>query len=107
MAATKIATCCYCGTKAALVLRGKTSHELTCGNCGAPLRAMKVLPKSKTANHKIDRDNVRPSERRRGEQRPDYRDYKYKKRKKPKGLRRKVMSEFWDFVEDVVDEIFD
>jgi len=26
MVAQKIATCCYCGTKAALVLRGKDSH---------------------------------------------------------------------------------
>ena len=46
MAATKIATCCYCGTKAALVLRGRDRHELTCGNCGAPLRAMKNLPQT-------------------------------------------------------------
>lgn len=40
---TKIATCCYCGTKAALVLRGKTRHELACASCGAPLHEMKML----------------------------------------------------------------
>ena len=33
---TKVATCCYCGTKAALVLRGEKRHELTCSSCGAP-----------------------------------------------------------------------
>ena len=34
---TKIATCCYCGTRAALVLTGKHRHELSCSGCGAPL----------------------------------------------------------------------
>lgn len=32
---TKVATCCYCGTKAALVLRGEKRHELTCSSRGA------------------------------------------------------------------------
>lgn len=44
MVAQKIATCCYCGTKAALVLRGKDSHELSCGSCGALLHDLKRLP---------------------------------------------------------------
>jgi len=44
MVAQKIATCCYCGTKAALILRGKDSHELSCGSCGAPLHDLKRLP---------------------------------------------------------------
>ena len=33
----KIATCCYCGTRAALQLRGDVQHELACASCGAPL----------------------------------------------------------------------
>ncbi len=37
---TKVATCCYCGTRAALVLRGKQRHELSCASCGAPLHNM-------------------------------------------------------------------
>ena len=41
---TKIATCCYCGTRAALVLRGEGRHELSCASCGAPLHLMKNLP---------------------------------------------------------------
>ena len=39
----KIATCCYCGTRAALILRGKERHELACSTCGAPLHEMKML----------------------------------------------------------------
>ena len=39
MVAKKVATCCYCGTKAALVLRGKDSHELSCGSCGTFARS--------------------------------------------------------------------
>ena len=44
MVAQKIATYCYCGTKAAQVLRGKDSHELCCRTCGAPLFDLKRLP---------------------------------------------------------------
>ena len=99
MAATKIATCCYCGTKAALVLRGKDKHELTCSNCGAPLRAMKMLPAAATANHPIDRP-VRPAPQRQ-QTRPQ------KKQKKRKSFKRKVLSNIWDAIEDVVDEVFD
>ncbi|MGR3572550.1 hypothetical protein [Brevirhabdus sp.] len=43
---TKIATCCYCGTRAALVLKGTTRHELSCGSCGAPLHNLKQLRQS-------------------------------------------------------------
>ncbi|MBM9594561.1 hypothetical protein [Roseitranquillus sediminis] len=39
----KIATCCYCGTRAALTLKGRERHELACASCGAPLHAMKRL----------------------------------------------------------------
>ena len=45
MPVTKIATCCYCGTRAALVLSGRERHELACSNCGAPLHDLKMLPK--------------------------------------------------------------
>ncbi|RYH03563.1 hypothetical protein EU805_07585 [Salipiger sp. IMCC34102] len=44
MSGTKIATCCYCGTRAALVLRGETRHELACAQCGAPLHDLKMMP---------------------------------------------------------------
>jgi hypothetical protein len=104
MAATKIATCCYCGTKAALVLRGNGRHELTCSNCGAPLRAMKSLPqtdaraaapaakppKRKYDNTHTDRHAPRPHTRRKG-----------------KSFGRRAFAGFWDLIEDVVDEVFD
>ena len=42
----RIATCCYCGTRAALVLKDMPGgrHELGCSACGAPLREMKAIP---------------------------------------------------------------
>ncbi|MDJ0629501.1 MAG: hypothetical protein QNJ44_14675 [Rhodobacter sp.] len=46
---TKIATCCYCGTRAALVLKGRERHELACSGCGAPLHEMKVVPLARKA----------------------------------------------------------
>jgi hypothetical protein len=48
---TKIATCCYCGTRAALVLRGEGRHELSCASCGAPLHLMKNLPVDALRHH--------------------------------------------------------
>ncbi|MEL7179563.1 MAG: hypothetical protein AAFN63_06995 [Pseudomonadota bacterium] len=102
MAATKIATCCYCGTKAALVMRGKERHELACSNCGAPLHAMKMLPKQPG-----QAPSAQATKGKRTEKSPDYRRERPKKRKKSKGFGRRVMSEIWDVVEDVVEEIFD
>lgn len=107
MAATKIATCCYCGTKAALVLRGKDKHELACSNCGAPLRALKMLPKQSGAGTAPAAASMRPAKRKRVEKGYDYSEKRSRKRKKSKGFGRRVMSEIWDVVEDVVDEIFD
>ncbi len=45
---TKIATCCYCGSRAALTL-DEGRHELACASCGAPLRDLKMLPKAADA----------------------------------------------------------
>ena len=81
MAATKITTCCYCGSRAALVLRGKERHELSCGSCGAPIHTLKMLPKTlppgsldetsrkpakpkKTRNDHKQRSVARPKKRR-------------------------------------------
>ena len=107
MAATKIATCCYCGTRAALVLRGKDKHELSCANCGAPLRALKMLPsqgvKSDTvATHPKRQAKYKPSKKyhERDVDRPG-------KRRKSKSFGRRLFSEIWDVLEDVVDEVFD
>ncbi|MFT6076624.1 MAG: hypothetical protein ACJAZ1_003560 [Yoonia sp.] len=106
MAATKIATCCYCGTKAALVLRGIDKHELACSNCGAPLRSLKILPVSpdrprdpvaRFADHRS-----KPVEKCWG-----YVVSRPKKRRKTKRFGRRVFSQLWDVIEDVVDDVFD
>ncbi len=94
--AAKIATCCYCGTRAALVLRGRERHELSCSNCGAPLHDMKMLkaPVSERA--------PRP---RNFEARPKARPKRKKKRSK--SLSQRFMKEVWDVAEDLFDDIFD
>ena len=107
MGAIKIATCCYCGTKAALVLRGKDKHELTCSKCGAPLRALKMLPKQPSRSPTPTATHARPPNRKRVDKYPEYRTERPKKRRKTKSFAKRVMSGLWDVVEDVVDEIFD
>ena len=103
MPQTKIATCCYCGTRAALVLTGTMAHELACSSCGAPLHDLKMLPKSKGGG---ERELVKPS---RVRVRPDdpIRGYKWdkkkKKKKKKKGIGRKFFEEAWDILEDIID----
>jgi hypothetical protein len=105
----KIATCSYCGTRAALVLdRGR--HELACGSCGAPLHDMKMMPVYRDGAAKRGaapgrREKVRidwDAERRHalGDHEPR-RHSKPRKRRKP--LARKVLGEIWDVVEDIFD----
>lgn len=93
--ATKIATCCYCGTRAALVLRGRERHELACSNCGAPLHEMKML--------KVQ-ERPRPQAFYRGypSDRP-YREKKRKKKKPKKSFTRRAFEELWDIAEDIFD----
>ena len=107
MAVTKIATCCYCGTKAALVLRGKTQHELSCGTCGAPLRAMKMLP-TQSAGQGVSTVSPNPKAKRKtAKQSAHFSKSQSKKRRKSKGFGRRVFAEIWDVIEDVVEEVFD
>ncbi|MDK3075700.1 hypothetical protein QO034_21780 [Sedimentitalea sp. JM2-8] len=105
---TKIATCCYCGTRAALVLAGKQRHELACSSCGAPLHNLKML--------RADRVNGQPArERRHGvshaqigpaatwAQRTPVKPVKTKPRKRRKGLMSKLFEEAFDVIEDLLD----
>lgn len=87
----KIATCCYCGTRAALVL-DKGRHELACSSCGAPLHDLKMLRKSA----KGDRELVH----RKSASVPKPRKQKKKKRK---GLFRDILEEAFDLIEDIID----
>lgn len=102
MSATKVATCCFCGTRAALVLRGKDRHELSCSSCGAPLHNMKQLhPQRSTkpvkkAARAGDRQRVAPYE-------SHDRWASQKPRKKKKSLGRRIFSEVWDVIEDIID----
>ncbi len=99
MGIEKIATCCYCGTRAALVLRGSDRHELACSSCGAPLRHLKMLkaehPGRKTLvkGHR-DAPYARPAK-------PKYE--KPRKRKKRKTIGRKILSEAFDLLDDIFD----
>ncbi|MEL7150111.1 MAG: hypothetical protein AAGK71_05225 [Pseudomonadota bacterium] len=95
----KIATCCYCGTRAALTLRGKERHELACSNCGAPLHEMKMFRRDMDS----ERD-VRGTPPKRQEVRYDTK--RRKKKKKTKSLSRRFMEEVFDVAEDLFD-VFD
>ncbi|WP_170400425.1 hypothetical protein [Ruegeria arenilitoris] len=89
---SKIATCCYCGTRAALVLKGKQRHELSCSSCGAPLHDLKMVPKRKLTGGKTRRDTLNAA----GNNRK-------KKQKKKKSMFSRVFDEAWDVIEDIFD----
>lgn len=100
---TKIATCCYCGKRGALVLAGESTHELACSACGAPLHNLKMLPKARDRSHK---DLVKPSAL------PGRQDQlsalktkpkKPKKQKKKKSFKRRLMGGIFDIIEDIID----
>ena len=93
--APKIATCCYCGTRAALVLTGKTRHELACSACGAPLHNLKQLRK----DHVVDRTLAGRPKRVPGpvSKTPG------RRKKKRKGLAARVFEEAFDLIEEIFD----
>jgi hypothetical protein len=97
MGASKIATCCYCGSRAALVLRGQDRHELSCGTCGAPLRALKMMPVTApmATAPRCDPRARQPE--------PPKKVARPQKRRKSKSIGRKLFSELWDVIEDVFD----
>ncbi len=102
--ATKIATCCYCGTRAALVLRGKERHELACSTCGAPLHELKMLKSSA----KGDRELVRPSAiRQKAKNRPQKHHRAPKKKKGRRTIGAWIASELWDAADDIFDDVLD
>ncbi|MDP2579497.1 hypothetical protein Q8W37_06115 [Shimia thalassica] len=97
--AAKIATCNYCGTRAALVLRGETRHELTCASCGAPLHDLKQMPlahspKQAAAPSRSAKPYVAQVKSKKSQK---------KKNKKRKGWARKMAEEIFDVVEDIFD----
>jgi hypothetical protein len=93
----KIATCCYCGTRAALTLTGKTRHELACSTCGAPLHTLKMLkqsaPKEPPKPKGYGLVKPEPQKRTRPKKRP----------KRRKSFMAKLFEEVWDEIEDIFD----
>jgi len=92
MGIEKIATCCYCGTKRALVLKGSLTHELACSACGAPLHVMKRLKEEAPAK----KYSAKPTELSR-------RPKPAKKVKSRSKKTRRFLSEVFDVIEDIFD----
>ena len=101
MPVTKIATCCYCGSHAALTLAGSQRHELACATCGAPLRRLKQVPLAEPVRP------ARPAPRHVGLTSASAADPRARKKsgkkKKTKSFARHALGELWDVVEDIFD----
>ncbi len=102
--AQTIATCCYCGARAALVLDGTSRHELSCASCGAPLRQLKNLKTEASRAGVIphpkphpDRDMLRKAEK---AARKAAKKAKKRKRKSPA---KKALSGMFDLLDDIFD----
>ncbi|MBS1303849.1 hypothetical protein [Loktanella sp. SALINAS62] len=101
MTATKVATCCYCGTRAALVLRGDQRHELSCAQCGAPLHDLKIMPVRASGASARAATPARPARTLRADfpNRPQ----KTRRKKSRKRAMRSLIEDLWDVVEDIFD----
>ena len=89
----KIATCCYCGSRTLLTLRGRVQHQLACSVCGAPLSAMKALRLEPEAPPR-HRPAAPPPARPRGEA---------PRRKRRKPFAKRALDRIEDIVEDILD----
>lgn len=101
---TKIATCCFCGSKAALTLDAGR-HELACAQCGAPLHDLKRLPLAPAAPQRLP---AQPELRQFPKAQPAQPakpapKVRMKRPKKKKSWFRKLTSEVIDVVEDIFD----
>ncbi|CUI68264.1 hypothetical protein [Cognatishimia activa] len=95
----KIATCCYCGTRAVFKLSGDVQHELACSSCGAPLHEIKQMPlRSPAQTQKVEKKQH--YEQPRSYKKSPKKKEKYKKKKKG------FLSELFDDFDDILD-IFD
>lgn len=93
---TKIATCCYCGSRAVLKLGGRTGHhELRCRSCGAKLHHMKQLKAAPTPSPKPMRPAAPVTAK------------PMKKKHKPRRKRRAWLADLFEEVGDLVEDIFD
>ena len=115
---SKIATCCYCGARAALVLAGDTRHELACSKCGAPLHNLKQMPRPASGRdpahfaHPIRTPKSKgkmahKSDTRAANGKPHWKDTPNPKKKKSKKKRGKWAKDLFEDVFDVIEDIFD
>ncbi|MFY0596436.1 MAG: hypothetical protein JXQ85_08405 [Cognatishimia sp.] len=95
----KIATCCYCGTRAALKLSGEVQHELACSSCGAPLHDIKQMPVK-------PRPVAKNAEKKQHYDRPVSYKKPLKSNKKYRKKKKGFLSELLDDFDDIFD-IFD
>lgn len=105
----KIATCCYCGTRAVLVF-DEQRHELTCSACGAPLHDMKFMPQSAVKKQK---KSAKPQAGYAahaaagagliGHATAAFTSKKSRKKKKRKPIFRRVLEDIFDEIEDIFD----
>lgn len=125
MQSVKVAKCCFCGTRAALVLRSAGRQELCCQSCGAPLhnlkrlkvdegssapaRAVPVPGASSHARAMSRRDSGPKSVPRRypeydsrSDDRSDH-GRKASRSRPKKSMSRKIFGAIWDVVEDIID----
>jgi hypothetical protein len=104
---TKIATCCYCGTRAALVLKGESRHELSCSACGAPLHEMKMLHAKPTGKPAATQHRHVSQPKTASAPFPAWdRETTWSKKKKPK-KRKTLARRFFEEAFDVIEDIFD
>ena len=101
---TKIATCCYCGARAALVLKGRERHELACANCGAPLHELKKLPTAARGERELVKPSPVRADNRLSKQ---HRAPKKKTSNRRRGLTGFLLYKLADAAEDVFDEVLD
>lgn len=95
---TRIATCCYCGTRAALEVSSGGRHELVCSSCGAPLSKIEAAQaQTESAGQREqksqDLDLVDLAER----------FFEGKSKKKKKSKSKKAVKGIFDFIEDIFD----
>jgi hypothetical protein len=98
---TKIATCCFCGSRAALTL-GEGRHELACASCGAPLHDLKRLPVEAAGAAPALRQFTQHAPRG-GKPKPVRAKKSARKPKKRKSWLRWAAKEAFDALEDVLD----
>ena len=102
---TKIATCCYCGTRAVLRF-DRARHELACSACAAPLHEMKAMPlPARPFGVKPAPKAAAPMRlKRRDREDEDRGRYRHhRKGHRRKGWARWAAEELWDVVEDIFD----